>query len=164
MGADIHIEVFVQFDYGNNPVQRVSPPPPWYWERGEVRFTSQLAPRWPDDRDYYVFNALAGVRGCEPVVAPRGLPAFLRYDDDANRVIWKYENIDSLMDEELGFYLGEHSFTWFTLAELQNFRWPEEPNVRWTHQFREVFIPMLEVLASRGVPPGNIIVVMGFDS
>jgi hypothetical protein len=93
MGTDIHIRAEVFYD--------------GRWRRAEVDL--------PDNRDYWTFALLAGVRngtgfaGCTlgrpvtPLSPPRGLPADAEWEES---------------DRPGGLWLGDHDKSWLTLAEL----------------------------------------------
>lgn len=68
-------------------------------------------------RSYAVFGFLAGVRNYSevtPIAEPRGLPDGLKFDTDDDN------------------YLGEHSFSWLSIAELSAFDYDAEMEDRRT--------------------------------
>lgn len=73
------------------------------WER---------ATELPRDRDYKTFALLADVRNystdppIKPISPPRGLPIDVAWSDEAE-------------SDGTGTWLGDHSFSWLTLAELE---------------------------------------------
>lgn len=105
MGCDINMVVQKQGDDGKwsdiGKIEYVEEPK---WERREVGVKVY------DDRNYDVFGVLANVRngtwGEEtPFISePRGLPDDCGYDEDSG-------------------VLGDHSFTWLTVAEVLAFDW-----------------------------------------
>lgn len=105
-----------------------------------------------DDRSYRVFSILADVRNyddIEPIARPRGLPAdFTLGDVD--------EDGEPVGGEKYhaGVWMGDHSFSWLTLAELRaRTDWPEG-------NFRDNFLPALAQLGA----PADVRIVFGFDS
>ena len=132
MGTDIHVIV----------ERRTSPEAPWqrvphreqYYRQGRFGFHVRPravgevdAPAALRNRDYDVFALLADVRngvgfagiemskGWTPLAEPRGLPTDTTYSD-------KYDDA-SLSDDERDAlpWLGDHSFSHATLAELETF-------------------------------------------
>lgn len=132
MGTDIHMEVEVRSDgiwkrhehwdeacdfcadgKGKNGA-------PCYWCKG----TRTRKVRAYSDRNYDVFAILADVRngygfaGCDtgdgfvPIAEPRGLPADLSFDPEAEDA-----------DGDCAFELGDHSQTWLTLDEVLAYDW-----------------------------------------
>ena len=73
-----------------------------------------------DTRNYAVFSALAGVRNyenIEPIAEPRGLPE--DFDMKEAMLVMRYGDDP---------YVGDHSFSWLSLDELETWpRWIEEP-------------------------------------
>lgn len=105
MGCDIHICVEVRDGAG----WRKLPAPPklqdkWYAEN----YPDEAARHWVGgNRNYLLFSLLANVRNYNdwtPFAEPRGLPP------------------DTFLDPEHD-DLGDHSFSYFTLAELQEQDW-----------------------------------------
>lgn len=74
------------------------------------------------DRNYDLFAILANVRnrhGFEPIAEPRGLPDDISHEDN-----WA-------MDEDgERVWLGDHSYTWLTLAEILGFDWDKKITIR----------------------------------
>ena len=103
MGCDIHS---VAIDAEGKPING------GLWADGKTRNPDH---EWLDDegepfgwRNYGVFGFLANVRnysGVRPLDEPRGKPDDLKYDDDAD--VW----------------LGDHSFSWFSIDELEAFNY-----------------------------------------
>lgn len=102
MGCDIHVYAEVQ-ENGK-------------WKRSDLEV--------PDDRNYWTFGILANVRNgygfagvdtgdaVRPISEPRGLPADrATFDDDD---VW----------------LGDHSFSWLTLAELKAYPMDQTMTIR----------------------------------
>lgn len=78
------------------------------------------------ERFYKLFGLLAGVRSNElkPPSEPRGLPHDFKIRDDHTTPIPQsfhfrsiFRHPDSMSPWE--FYMGEHSYTWFTAAEIE---------------------------------------------
>lgn len=134
MGCDIHIAIQAQNADGawvEIPWQRAL-----YdheIERGEtVAPDIAIAPACFDGRNYNLFGILADVRngygfagietgtGWKSIAADRGLPHDFSENDLLPRVepIWR--------DEREPRYLGDHSFTWVTLDELETWPWDVE--------------------------------------
>lgn len=117
MGTDIHVRLY---DADHHQVAAPLREADSDWPRR----------RWFDDRDYTLFGFLANVRngtgfaGCVtgvplvPIAQPRGLPAWLSPAD----VDGDYDRAD---ETGLDIPLGEHSFTWFTVAELLSADWEQ---------------------------------------
>lgn len=130
MGTDIHLRLEARTAEGWHGI----PPcwPSWPYpknEQGEI-----ICPKDdPTERNYDVFAFLAGVRngygsaGCyrhelvRPAFPNRGLPVDSDYEDhyagqeDGD----SYDDVDDV-------WLGDHSFTWATIAELQALDWEIE--------------------------------------
>ena len=82
----------------------------------------------PNGRNYFTFGILANVRngfvsaGCDlgdplPFISePRGYP-----EDMSKELVAKLGS-----DDEDGFWLGDHSFSWVTLEEMLNYAYDEE--------------------------------------
>lgn len=137
-----------------------------------------------EKRNYALFPILAGVRNWDesvtPIAMPRGLPAGVgRWPEDAN--VWMLESVvhelgryDKPEDET---YLGEHSFSWLTLGELEGFPWNERLPKDWRDapssketfaqrcsEFYGVFLPWLRTLATDGRTSDDVRFVFGFDN
>jgi hypothetical protein len=110
---------------------------------------------WYDDRNYETFAMLADVRnargfagvdtgdGFTPIAQPRGLPLDM---SDELRVPANYyamrecgwANVpddlpvtdDDDDDDDRGFWLGDHSFSYFTVRELQAYDWTQTTKLR----------------------------------
>lgn len=101
-----------------------------------------------DWRDYRIFALLADVRngdGVEPLAAPRGLPADFDVDDarGPNHL------------EHGGMWMGDHSHSWLTVAELSAHQdWPEDA------MFAQDFLPAIAKLGE----PDAVRIVFGFDN
>lgn len=111
-----------------------------------------------DGRNYALFAALADVRnygGITPIDQPRGLPA----DFEVNA-----QGGVEAMYGQANVWMGEHSFTWFTLDEL--IEWPG-----WGQAVEEVtlreccgtFLKWLDYLKARTGDRREVRVVIGFD-
>jgi hypothetical protein len=75
------------------------------------------------DRNYDLFGILADVRnnsGLKPIKEPRGLPADFE-------IVNKYYHPTNLKlcfyDDQLGYFIGEHTYSWLTLKEVQHYPW-----------------------------------------
>jgi len=169
MGCDIHIRI-ERFDEGKW-VRVPYAVQPWHTREADedVRDTTFLREDWAihdvyisagavsmpdvfDARNYRWFNLLAGVRGdgLDPIAAERGLPDGTAYEDNAH--------------EDNG-WLGDHSFTWVSLEELEAYPWDNffckslsarEMSSDWPGQV----LPILRAI-SHGKP---LRLVIGFDS
>lgn len=108
MGCDIHVLV----------ERRTSRDAPW-----EAVQTSDY-PECIDWRNYALFGMLADVRNdaglVTPICEPRGLPADLSVAVDD-------EGCVSFADGDV-VWLGDHSFSWLTLADLDAFDWSQQSN------------------------------------
>lgn len=65
-------------------------------------------------RNYSVFSWLAGVRNysaISPISEPRGVPDDMNDSKDSSEMPWSYDHH--------GGELGDHSFSWLSVAELQ---------------------------------------------
>jgi hypothetical protein len=123
-----------------------------YWsnkakENPTDKWAQEFCKRWYTDRNYEAFAILANVRngsgfaGCDTgdgfryIAAPRGLPSDL---SDAlrtpiNRTAMEESGLDvsdireetekDVDSDDDGFWLGDHSFTYFTVDELLAFDW-----------------------------------------
>lgn len=121
MGTDIHIRVERKNDSGKWEVVKPGPQPYTYGRDGETRED------WPTPRNYFFFALVAGVRNGtgfagvkthEPIVPlsePRGLPDDMASAVDADEGYEGYEDADAAGVANL----GDHSFTWALLSELQ---------------------------------------------
>lgn len=155
MGADIHLVTQVRQPDGT--WQDAEP----FWPCGPCRSTGTYNPERPgqcpwcdgkgtrndyDDRYYAVFAILADVRNREdvkPLAEPRGLPADFEVVNDGGHI------------EHDGKWMGDHSHSWFTLAELLTVEeWPEGAS------FASGFMPALAKLGA----PGDVRIVFGFDN
>jgi len=100
-------------------------------------------------RHYAIFSVLADVRNddIEPISSPRGLPEDFTLHEDyyhgPNRTIW----------------LGEHSFSWLLLSELEAYDWVAIDQA--DSPFVENFMSALKAL---NVPSDQLRIVFGFDS
>jgi hypothetical protein len=117
MGCDIHVRIQRLNGAGWEDVSFAT-----YLDRQYPELSRPVDDSWPTAppqltaRNYDTFGILANVRngrgfaGCKtgdgwPSIAPdRGLPSGINAEDDDQ-------------------WLGDHSFTWMTLAELQAFHW-----------------------------------------
>lgn len=146
MGCDIHLIVERK---AGRLWQRVMEVPlaaqsPWHRERmADARDTEEERARfarwalrdWYDDRNYNVFSMLAGVRNyygepIVPVAEPRGLPTdisgFLDGGDTWYESRTEYDAHNALAgddrwEDDRGFWLGDHSYSWLTVRELLDY-------------------------------------------
>lgn len=100
-------------------------------------------------RHYTVFSVLADVRNVdiEPISSPRGLPEDFTLDEDyyhdLNKTVW----------------LGDHSFSWLLLSELEAYDWVA---INLTDSpFVQKFMAALKAL---NVPSDQLRIVFGFDN
>lgn len=136
MGTDIHFRVESRED-ANSPWRVVKPghqPNPFDYEGADPTIED-----WPTPRNYAFFACVAGVRNgtgfagvythepITPLSEPRGLPADMASTQDADEALSGQDGDDyERADREGLAWLGDHSFTWATLAELQSyFRQPQ---------------------------------------
>lgn len=131
MGCDIHTIAQVKTDKG--------------WETVATRVGGE-------PRDYEMYGRLAGVRGdVEPIAYPRSIP------DDFEHS--KYEQMGGGFEVwHGGDFLGTHSFSWFTLAELK-----KDPHCKACCCGMGELTKALEV-AGEGYCDDHVRVVFGFDS
>lgn len=115
------------------------------------------------ERDYQLFGILAGVRGPdEPIVQPRGLPAdfkMLEYEhpipaDFMFRAVFRHPH----GHEPWIYYMGEHSYTWYTLKELGKVKVGKQ------HPAIAEIARLMEDLAINYYEMRNWRIVIGFDS
>lgn len=157
MGCDIHIQIEKRVDGKWERVPWVDPFKRKYPETYGVLDGALEMPEAFENRNYDLFGVLADVRngtwGEEqpPIAQPRGWP-----DDMAER---------QLCDGEPE-WLGDHSFSWVSLRELQDYPWDEPVKKRgWTRRadvrnWPDVILPLL---ASIGAPD-DVRLVFGFDN
>ena len=149
MGCDIHMYPEVrrngawEFVYEFDTTDK-------YWTKVEVDEIEAYdrANRFSyDDRNYSLFGHLAGVRGGDPFIEPKGFP-----DDASAKVKHQYS-------EDNG---DAHTPSWLTLKELQSFNWKKADNygVKGFPAFEEV----IDRLASLDPDPENVRVVFWFDN
>jgi len=141
MGCDIHIQIERRV---SGVWQRVDWRDTWRWATDGYWDPSAgvlLMPEDFDSRNYNLFGVLADVRNgtwgdeVTPIVAPRGLPS-----DMAALAPSKYA------DEEP--WLGDHSMSWVSLKELQDYNWKAPLKMRaWvSHEAADKF-------RADGIPP-----------
>lgn len=124
MGTDIHMVVEEWDGVSWRPIARPPGLDPWWDSRG-------VTYRWCSDRNYVLFAALADVRNgfgfagreifkpLQPLTDGRGLPKDFKLD------------VEDPHDDEFcppqahGVWLGEHSYTWCTLAEVLAYDWDQ---------------------------------------
>ena len=152
MGCDIHI--FVQHREGDR------------WEHVPFRpeDLDEYRQHPLEQRNYLLFAVLADVRsrdGVTPIAEPRGLP------DDIGYPVHGLEDPcdgDLYVDLEGGRkWMGDHSHSWLTLAELEAYPWDQELPFRVTYTPTKVIEPTLKWLHSLGKPE-DVRLVFGFDN
>jgi hypothetical protein len=77
------------------------------------------------ERHYQTFAILAGVRGrgdLPPIALPRGLPADFPVDEE------KYHTLPPQPERAPLYWMGSHSYSYLTLAELQKYAKPRLVN------------------------------------
>lgn len=95
---------------------------------------------YSEDRHYYLFGWIAGVRlreGVQPIALPRGLPNDFEIDDDYHNKEW----------------MGEHSYSWLSADEILHAKIPDEGVA--------YFVNEVHRLAQTH---GQVRLVFGFDS
>lgn len=127
-------------------------------------------------RNYAVFAILANQRngeGFTPISEPRGLPpdvsnalAAIHANDVAEEPDESKEDADG---EAYGdYWVGDHSFSWLTLAELLEWRQSFASATDDRRRIRDLydrFIPELFAFAhQRSLNPTDVRIVFGFDS
>ena len=138
MGCDIHMVVQVRRDGAWETVKV----PNLDYKEGSLNSWEQVAEsfRGYSDRNYNVFAMLADVQnghgfaGCDtgdgftPIAEPRGFPEDfeLSYiDEEGNE-----SDRRRAPEYHQGVWMGEHSYTWVTLAELKNYSWDKTTKLR----------------------------------
>ena len=142
MGADIHAVVQVR----DGDTWKIVNTPAEMLDCGEAPW---------ELRNYTLFGVLAGVRDHDvtPIAEPRGLPDDLEIDPDSDRA-------DPCLG---GHWLGEHSHSWVTVAELAAYDLSEQ-YAPWGTVGDASGIPRwLPYLLSLGKPE-DVRLVFGFDS
>ena len=115
MGCDIHL----QLETKSGEHWRIVRPAPWRpWPFPKGADGKMI---WPDNdptsRNYRTFGFLADVRNnedIEPQFADRGLPVAAHAGEQMRREV---------LAENADYDLGDHSFTWATIAELWAAQW-----------------------------------------
>jgi len=131
MGTDIHLRLEAKTPDGWKCIKPCWPQYPYPKdENGETIWPTDD----PTERNYNVFAFLAGVRNgygfafcyrhkpIEPAFAGRGIPTNSEYNDPHD----KCETDEDFEAIPRGVWLGEHSFTWATITELQALEWEAE--------------------------------------
>lgn len=159
MGCDIHLMAEVRHRYvdaSKKPEEKrefwswVAPAPedrrePFNSNRHDAHAHLWHVAEWYSGRSYALFGILAGVRSDEePIVEPRGLP-----EDMSHEVKHASEECDF-------FWLGDHSFSWLTLAELLEHR---QRIAKVSPEFDKVITALQKV-----GPPEDVRIVFGFDN
>lgn len=152
MGCDIH--AVVQRRTGDT-WETVTPPETMLGQYEKLPF---------EIRNYTLFGILAGVRSNEfPVIAePRGIPA----DAGATYGTGDPEIAVSYLADDDKKWLGEHSHSWLTTAEIAAYDWSQAS--QWTDRKTvadevglDRWLPWLLSLAD---DPADVRLVFGFDS
>lgn len=158
MGTDIH-GVFQRYDEASKS-----------WLDIESNYTQ--------DRDYYLFSILAGVRydDVAPIAKPRGLPSDFerdwdyhpvndaRYMDPDSRIDYPYhkefyERSDEFQGRRrLNMWMGDHSYSWLTGQEMLD--WFKAVNAEAKEATAYFFDEVARLAAEHGV----VRFVFGFDS
>ena len=139
MGCDIHIQIERRVNGEWQTVEWVDPFKREYYA-DKIKGGELDMPEDFDNRNYDLFGVLADVRNGtwgapnQPIAQPRGLP-----DDMVNR---------AKHDAEDGYWLGDHSFSWLTLSELQAYPW-DAPN----HKRGWVSHDEAKKFRADGIPP-----------
>lgn len=133
MGTDIHLAVERRNSSGQ--WERVLPPADYkqsawveeYHAEKGIPFDEYDRKQWYNDRNYRLFAILANIRNgygfagvpiwkaIQPIAKPRGLPL------DMSPEVQKLASDDEYNENDIS--LGDHSFSWLTLAELQAYPW-----------------------------------------
>lgn len=129
MGCDIHPVIEIKSKYDDE------------WKLAACRGVPQY-------RSYSAFALLAGVRGGDPVIPPRGLPEDL-------------SNETKLLMDQKGLYLGDHSFSWLTLEELDRDDFSED-DCWLIFDLAKLMRTLMENYY--GTDENGVRVVFGFDS
>ncbi len=115
------------------------------------------------DRDYTLFNILAGVRGdsYKPISYPKGLPEGFEMTN-RKEAMCTYHPTHLTKDEDWDpgvFWMGEHSYSHLTLQEINKYNWNKVylKDDYWPQrEFTDLFIRCKNLKNWR--------IVMGFDS
>lgn len=158
MGTDIHPVVERRVDGAWQVVKA----PGGRYEHNTIAYSLS-------DRNYFLFGVLAGLRNYDvtPIAEPRDLPPDLSFDPQS----WdEHVDDDGDWDEDDDRWLGEHSFSWVTLRELDEYPWETAIKADgWEDAFRDgspmtFFLrDVMPWLRSLG-PPDDVRLVFGFDS
>lgn len=111
------------------------------------------------DRNYSLFGVLAGVRGFYevPIDEPRGLPKDFHVVERPEYTGTKYRP-SAIYESEYGdpgIFMGDHSFTYLTLEEIQKYKhWHRIDYVQ--QEFKDLFFRCRDLSKWR--------LVLGFDS
>lgn len=157
MGTDIHLQVQGKNKDGKWEWVKRPPFKTWRVDRDDFDFDAD-----PTGRDYNLFAILAGVRNgygfagtyrhepVSPWFEGRGLPDGMT-DEDCERVD---DSVPAYGDD----WIGDHSFTHATLAELRAAPWDHE-----FHQFGVVNPQNFKVWREKGMPDEWSGGIMGRD-
>jgi hypothetical protein len=119
-------------------------------------------------RCYNTFAMLAGVRNgdkIKPVAEPRGLPEDLGHEIDGDHkflvgINSEIDVKDAYLGDDSSFWLGDHSHSWLTLAEMKAYKKPEVIYDYWDDLIKE-----LENIANENeAPDDEVRYVFGFDN
>jgi len=148
MGCDIHMFPEKKESYGWRFVYRHSPDRPNTVKDKYPRPDRDNYFGW-DDRDYWFFGQLAGVREDGPPIAEqRGIPKDAHYQTSE----FANENAD-------------HSYSWLSLEELLSHDWQGQmPNDPWKESRLKRIFAWLDRLKEIDPDPKNVRIVFGFDS
>ncbi len=165
MGCDIHLRVERRTKDGSWEVVRPGLHPNWF-DEGDAAPIEE----WPTPRNYYFFALCAGVRNyyqprVEPIADPRGLPADMASRVDAAEQFGCFEEADAAGISDL----GDHSFTWLLLSELQAgldrlLTTGNEHPVFGRHLIASEYIQLIREEWPKLGDPDNVRIIMGFDS
>lgn len=136
-----------------------------------------------DHRDYEVFSAFAGVRGeVEPRWAPRGFPddivlVEVTRDRRHGLIVGASVRMDPSHVEDREFkdisfvdngvlWLGEHTFSWLTLDEVEQIAAKYSPRLGYPKDGVKKYVDSLTALAKREdiTDKTCVRIVFGFDS
>jgi len=142
MGTDIHCQVEYRID-GK-----------WHWLYAElpefIRTEVAQVNAMKLDRNYYLFEVLADVRGAGeivPISKPRGLP-----EDISPELKVAHKN---------NWLLGDHSYSWVTGRELADYDWDTTKGGVGFHDWWK--LSHLAMVSHRFTSE-NVRIVFGFDS
>ncbi|HEX6053757.1 MAG TPA: hypothetical protein VFZ21_31020 [Gemmatimonadaceae bacterium] len=168
MGCDIHLFVEKRDESGAWKLVAVRSPCHWCNGSGRDREDRECYKckgtkevRGYDDRDYRTFAALADVRNyfepeITPICHPKGFPSDMSPELDSIR-LERVADDDALEAEYGEYWIGDHSYSWLTVAELLDYQ-PGE--WRESAVFFARFLPELVKVGK----PSDVRIVFGFDN